>query len=185
MRRATNTAALTLALCALALPACQSQRARVAPPSTAARDEAMLGQIAALAGEWEMADEDGTPTLASTFNVTSAGSAVREIMFPGEPHEMTNLYHMDGPNLVVTHYCATGNQPRMIATEARTSDEGTVYQFDFDSVSNLRDEHTHYMGNMTLTLLNDGNIREDWRAYDREGKLTEPTTFEMHRKPKW
>ena len=33
----------------------------------------------------------------------------------GTPMEMVTLYHMDGAELVATHYCAMGNQPRMRA----------------------------------------------------------------------
>ncbi len=95
--------------------------------------------------------------------------------------EMTNLYHMDGPFLVCTHYCAAGNQPRMIATHAEKTDMGTVFHFEFDSVSNLRASHDHYMGNMTLTIFEDGRLKEDWRSYDRKGELTEPTSFTLER----
>ena len=103
-------------------------------------------------------------------------------MFPGDPHEMTNLYHMDGTHLVITHYCAAGNQPRMVATSARQTDAGTVFHFDIDSVSNLRESHNEYMGNMTLTILKDGGLRQEWRSYQRDGKLSDPTTFELSRK---
>ncbi len=37
-------------------------------------------------------------------------------MYPGMEHEMTNMYTLDGNTLVMTHYCAGGNQPRMRAT---------------------------------------------------------------------
>ena len=35
---------------------------------------------------------------------------------------------------------------------------------------------------LTLTILRDGTVREDWQSYDREGELTEPVSFVMHRK---
>ena len=94
---------------------------------------------------------------------------------------MTNLYHMDGSNLVLTHYCAAGNQPRMIASKALDTDEGTAFEFNFDQVSNLRASHDHFMGNMTLTILKSGGMRQDWRSYDRDGNLTDPTTFALSR----
>lgn len=174
-------ALFTIALAALSLTACQSTPTRV--HASGSSDEQMLGHIAALEGEWEMVNDDGTTENGSIFQVSGAGSNVREIMFPGDQHEMTNMYHMDGDRLVVTHYCAGGNQPRMVASEARETDEGTVYEFDFDSVSNLRPEHEHYMGQMTLTILRDGTIREDWRSFDSEGHLSDPVVFELRRKP--
>ena len=114
--------------------------------------------------------------------MTAGGSAVREIMFPGDAQEMTNLYHMDGGDLVITHYCAAGNQPRMVASKAVETDDATVFRFELESVSNLRESHDHYMGDMTLTILKAGGLRQDWRSYDREGNLTDPMTFMLSRK---
>lgn len=171
------------ALTALTLAAgCRSTTPTIHSDAVAAQDASLLGEISKLAGEWEMTDETGKKFPASNFALTSAGSAVREIMFPGEDHEMTNLYHMDGGVLVCTHYCAAGNQPRMVATHSTKTDEGTAFLFQLDSVSNLRASHDHFMGNLTLTLLEDGRLREEWRSYDRDGKLTEPTTFSLTRK---
>ncbi len=174
----------TLAVLAVVAAAagCRSASPSVHPDTVADQDPALLGAISKLAGEWEMTGEDGTKQVASRFAVTAAGSAVREIMFPGHDHEMTNLYHMDGGALVCTHYCAAGNQPRMVARKASKTDEGTAFLFEFESVTNLRESHDHYMGNMTLTILSDGSLRQDWRSYDRDGNLTDPVTFMYTRK---
>ncbi len=173
---------LTLTTTILFVTGCQSIAPTVHPESVSKLDAEMLGEISKLAGDWEMTDENGEKILGTTFAVTSGGSAVREIMMPGHAYEMTNLYHMDGDVLVCTHYCAAGNQPRMVATHSKRTDEGTVFTFEFESVSNLRESHDHYMGNMTLTILEDGHIREDWRSYDRDGNLTPPATFELDRR---
>ena len=139
--------------------------------------DAMLARIAQLAGEWEMTDESGVTHHAATFSVT----AVREIMFPGSEMEMTNLYHMAGSELVITHYCAAGNQPRMVASEAAETEDGTTFSFELDRVSNLREGHDHYMGDMKLLILDSGGVRVDWRSYDRAGNLTDPITFVLTR----
>ena len=161
---------------------CHSTAPTVHPDTVAELEPSLIGELRQLEGDWEITDENGERVVASRFSITSGGSAVREIMWPGHPHEMTNLYHMDGEHLVCTHYCAAGNQPRMVATHAERSEEGLVFHFDYESVTNLRESHQYYMGNMTLTILENGQVREDWRAYDREGQLTEPTTFLLERK---
>jgi hypothetical protein len=178
MHHLTKAALVTAA--ALAVVGCESTPTRTAV--SADHEAAMFNPIAQLAGDWTMQSPEGETFVASRFSQTANNSAVREIMFPGDAHEMTNLYHMDGNDLVITHYCAAGNQPRMVASRAKQTAEGTVYYFDLDSVSNLRPEHDHYMGNMTLTILNDGTLREDWRSYQRDGSLSDPTTFVMTRK---
>jgi hypothetical protein len=38
------------------------------------------------------------------------------------------------------------------------------------------------MGQMTMTLCNNGTVRQDWRSYDREGALGEPVIFELRRR---
>ena len=57
--------------------------------------------------------------LVARYAVTAAGSAVVETVFPGTEHEMVTVYHADGSDLVLTHYCMEGNQPRMRAKAAR------------------------------------------------------------------
>jgi hypothetical protein len=103
-------------------------------------------------------------------------------MFPGEPHEMTNLYHMDGTDVVCTHYCAAGNQPRMVASGLTHTPEGPAMEFKFDSVSNLRETHDHYMGSLRLVMLDENTIRQEWTSLDREGNPVLPATvFELTR----
>src|SRR4051794_3675893 len=68
--------------------------------------------LKSLEGTWEKTGPDGKPTAVS-FHTSAAGSVVIETMFAGSQHEMMNAYHMDGDNLIVTHYCAQGVQPRM------------------------------------------------------------------------
>lgn len=148
------------------------------PPATPAQKTQLFDQVAKLAGTWEMKDEKGQTQTASVFAVTAGGSAVREIMFPGGHHEMTNLYHMDGPTLVLTHYCAAGNQPRM---RAAAGDKPHTLDFKFDSVTDLHDANDHYMGQMSLTLVDNDHIKQEWYSFVG-GKLEGPTTFEMTRK---
>src|SRR2546421_11290186 len=108
-------AALSL-VALIALAGCASTAApHAATPATDAQRAALLDRVKQLQGTWEMTDDKGKNQVASVFAVSSNGSVVREIMFPGGPHEMTNVYHMDGPTMVMTHYCAMGNQPRLRA----------------------------------------------------------------------
>ncbi len=134
-------------------------------------------RLKALQGDWEMADpQTGKNELASSFRVTSAGSAVREIMFPGSPHEMTNVYHMDGDSLIATHYCAAGNQPRMRCTHI----DGNVYSFVFIDITNLSSVDVEHMADLTMTLQDNDHLREDWSSR-KDGVKTEHANFELTR----
>ena len=70
-----------------------------------------------LVGTWVQADEEGKPTdtVVSVIKLTAGGSAIHETIFPGQPQEMISVYTVEGDDLVLTHYCAAGNQPRMAA----------------------------------------------------------------------
>ena len=110
-----------------------------------------------LAGTWLAADKDGKPTdqVMSIIKVTAGGSAVHETLFPGQPHEMVSVYTADGPDLIMTHYCVLGNQPRMKA-EANSPPNQIV--FHFAGGTNLNPAKDKHMHDATLTIVGDGRI---------------------------
>jgi hypothetical protein len=110
-----------------------------------------------LAGTWLAADQDGKPTdqVVSIIKVTAGGSAVHETLFPGQPHEMVSIYTVDGPDLVMTHYCVLGNQPRMKADPKSPANQ---IRFQFAGGSNLDPKKDKHMHAATLTIVDDGHI---------------------------
>ena len=156
-----------------------AQAAPAAAPS-------MLDAIKKLEGTWMTKGPDGTDIVASVYQVTASGSAVREIMFPGSSHEMTNMYHLDriGKDhahevMMVTHYCAVGNQPRMQCV--KESAPG-VFVFEFRDVTNLRADDEGYMGALTLTITDADHAVQEWTHY-KDGKVHgEKARFELTRK---
>jgi hypothetical protein len=116
-----------------------------------------LERLKKLAGTWVEADKDGRPTdkVVSVIRVTAAGSAVHETIFPGQPMEMVSVYHLDKGELVMTHYCALGNQPRM---KADTKSAPNQIRWLFAGGTNLdpaKDMHRH---EGTLTFVDDDHI---------------------------
>ncbi len=132
------------------------------PP--AAPTNAGLEKMKALVGTWVTADKDGNPTeeVASVVKLTAGGSAIHETLFPGQPHEMVSIYTADGPDLVMTHYCMLGNQPRMKA-EAKSAANQIV--FKFAGGSNLDPKKDKHMHGATLTIVDADHIElvgEGW-----------------------
>ena len=171
-----------LSLAVLLLVGCASNEpghasVRIAPPTPDADRAALLDRVKSLEGTWESKGPEGTH-VSSVFAVTSNGSAVRELMLPGTPQEMTNMYTMEGPTLVMTHYCAMGNQPHM---RAKAEPHSKTIHFDSDGVSNLQKDHAGYMGSMALTIIDNDHIKADW-SYNQEGQEPATSTFEMTRK---
>jgi hypothetical protein len=110
-----------------------------------------------LVGTWLAADKDGKPTeqVVSIIKVTAGGSAVHETLFPGQPHEMVSMYTVDGPDLVMTHYCVLGNQPRM---KADPKSPAKQICFQFAGGSNLDPKKDKHMHAATLTLVDDDHL---------------------------
>ena len=116
-----------------------------------------LERLKKLAGTWVAAGEDGKPTdqVVSVIRVTAGGSAVHETLFPGQPHEMVSVYHRDGQDLVMTHYCALGNQPRMKADPKSPPNQ---LHFQFAGGTNLDPAKDMHMHEGTITFVDDDHI---------------------------
>lgn len=172
-------------LIALAPRSVQPEAAAIAPVAQDAERKAEVMQLlGSLQGTWRMVQDDGTLSEAfSVFATSSAGSVVREIMAVGEPHEMTNLYHMDGNRVVCTHYCAVGNQPRMVADGLEQTDEGPSLDFKVDSVSNFTEGQNHYMGGLKLVFVDDQTVHQVWTTFNAAGAVDHQMTFVLKRDP--
>jgi hypothetical protein len=110
-----------------------------------------------LEGTWLAADEYGKPTaqVVSIIKVTAGGSVVHETLFPGQSEEMVSVYTVDGPDLVMTHYCVLGNQPRLKADPKSPANQ---IRFEFAGGSNLDPAKDKHMHSVTLTIVDDGHI---------------------------
>ncbi len=126
-------------------------------------------------GVWEGESRDGHP-LQVTFKVVSGGSAVMSEIL-GD-HEMISMFNLDGADrLILTHYCAAGNQPRMQASVSR---DGKTIIFNFVSATNLESPDAGHMQRMVLTLLDDNHHTEDWTFIDHGKERKE--FFDLRRK---
>ena len=100
-------------------PALAADKPCCSGPKTSAEAKspgAAFERFKRLVGEWEAADaksESQKGKIQSRFHLTAGGSAVVETVFPGEEMEMVTVYHRDGDQLMLTHFCHLGNQPRM------------------------------------------------------------------------
>lgn len=135
-----------------------------------------------LAGDWVQVGEDGKPTdkLISSIRVTSAGSAVQETLFPGSDHEMVTMYHLDGADLVLTHYCALGNQPRMRAEPGK--DVNRIV-FKFIGGTNLKSSDAQHMDQVAFTIAGRDRFKSEWVSC-KDGKPCHQVSFDLVRKSK-
>lgn len=134
-------------------------------PLPAAASNAGFEKMKTLVGTWVKADEDGKPTddVVSVIKLTAGGSAIQETLFPGQPLEMVSMYTVDGSDLVMTHYCVIGNQPRMRAAAKTVGDQ---LKFDFDGGANLDPQKDKHMHAATLKFSDEDHIEIDGTAWE-------------------
>lgn len=142
------------------------------PPSKA---QPALDQLKTLQGEWVWAEGENKGKLVAVYTVSSGGTAVVESLFPGTDHGMVTVYHLDGDKLMMTHYCAVGNQPRMHAEPATDK-----LVFTCTGGSNMESEDDGHMHAMTLTFVDSDHVKAEWTWQDKGKGGTE--TFNYERK---
>jgi len=113
-----------------------------------------------------------------TYKLTGGGSALIETQFPGEAHEMVSVYHLDGDDLRMTHYCAAGNQPRVKLDRAHSTPEHLI--FVFDGGTNLDPQKDMHIHGVKITFHKNGKVDSAWEGY-QGGKSAGTTTFALSR----
>jgi hypothetical protein len=133
-------------------------------------------QLKSLTGSWEGKNSMGEPVEVS-YRVTSGGSAlISEIMGHGE--DMISMFHLDGANrLILTHYCAVGNQPRM---RASASPDGKSITFNFLDATNLDNPQSGHMDHVVIAMLDSNHHTEEWTFTDHGKEMKE--VFDLKRK---
>ncbi len=131
-----------------------------------------------LAGAWE-----GTSNMPKEgekvrveYRLSSAGSSVVETLFPGTAHEMISVYYDNKGHLVMTHYCALRNQPRL---KLQNADAKNLY-FIFaggDNIDPMKDAHMHAL---TISFIDKDHIVQKWTLFV-DGKEKETSIFELSR----
>src|SRR5262245_25249052 len=144
--------------------------------SAADESTARFDKLKALAGDWTMAGGDGS--VAVSYRVTGAGSAVVETIFPGTAHEMVTMYTLNKGDIVLTHYCSMANQPRMRSTKGGSA-SSIAFKFDGgDNVVVAKDIHMH---DMEMTFVDADHVKAAWHLYGG-GKESEVKSFDLVRK---
>jgi len=136
--------------------------------------KASFENLKALAGQWDAKDPSGKQQTI-TWKVVSGGSVLMESM---QEESMVTMYHVDNNRLLLTHYCAAQNQPRMQAT---VSDDGKTFTFDFIDATNLASPNDGHMRKLVLTIQDKDHFTEQW-FFAQKGKAEDHGVFQLTRK---
>jgi len=135
-----------------------------ATPARAEEKGSQFEALKKLAGEWTAKANHAGMEQETTivYKLTAGGSVVEEIEFGGTEHEMVTMYHQSGDDLVLTHYCMLGNQPRMKAAAGKAENK---IVFEFDGGGNIKPEKDMHMHNMTLEIIDPDHIKATWTLF--------------------
>lgn len=167
-----------LALCPLFLvAACASTHNSIGDASIA---KSQFELLRSLEGNWTaVMESDGKKQESETqFHVTGAGSAIAETIGKGTDHEMISMYHVDGGHLMHTHYCALGNQPRMLAKAGDAKDE---IAFEFLDATNMPSPKAVHMHQMRIVVHDSNHVEEWWQGF-KDGVMMHEGHFVLTRK---
>ena len=169
-----NRTILRALVLSCAVPAWSAAQGTVQPAASA------FERLKALEGEWIDAEGAfGTKgAVAASYKVTGGGTAVLETFPVGTPGEMVTVYHTDGNDLILTHYCSAGNQPRM---RAKTFD-GRTLSFEFEGGTNIDPKVTSHMHSVTIEFLGPNEIRATWQNWSKGGPDSDRGVFKVVRK---
>ena len=140
--------------------------------------QAGFDRLKTLVGEWQGAIASGQ-TAAASYRLVSNGSALEETLQVGKEETMITMYHLDRDRLMVTHYCAAGNQPRMVMTPDPNTPN--VFAFKFLDVTNLSSEQSGHMRDLVVTLIDKDHFTQQW-VWREKGKDDKMELFKWTRK---
>ncbi|HEX8817334.1 MAG TPA: hypothetical protein VF753_17705 [Terriglobales bacterium] len=133
-------------------------------------------QLKTLTGTWEGKTSQGMPVTV-IFRETSGGSAILSEITGHE--DMITMFHLDGSRLMMTHYCAAGNQPRMAGA---LSPDGKTISFNFVDATNVSPAQPGHMEHLTVAMLDPDHHTETWE-FAVNGGQKKMEVFDLKRKP--
>jgi hypothetical protein len=131
---------------------------------------AAFARLKTLAGDWQAETPAGKVQVR--YELIAGGSALVERESGEKMPAMMTVYHLDGSRLLLTHYCAAGNQPRMQATSFNSA-TGEL-RFQFLDATNLASRGAGHMHNAKFRLIDHDHFNAEWEFYENgERKLAE------------
>jgi len=114
-----------------------------------------------LAGDWRgtfqwTGGRNDSGSMNATYYVTGNGSAVVENLINESTPVMTSVYHLDGRDLRMTHFCGAQNQPRLKAHRIDL-DHGAI-DFGFVDATNLRSPNAPHVHGLEIRLIDTNHL---------------------------
>lgn len=164
----------SVGLAANAQPEAAPQPAPTAQAGAAnAPDKTPWQTLSQLGGSWRLAAPSSAAEKAFRIDIRpiSKASALVEIFGTRGSITTETVYHRDGQNIMATHYCAQGNQPRLLLTPV--SQPGAL-SFKFHDITNLNNKADSHLIRIDFKIIDDNQL-ERRETYTQNGIVEEST----------
>ncbi len=137
------------------------------------RNVAVFNQLCALTGNWKRNDTAKNEFVE--FRMTAGNTVlVENWTWPDRNIEAMTLYHFNGNQLMATHYCPIGNQPRLIF---QPTDDKLKYVFRFNSATNLTAQTADHCIEFWIKINDIGSFTRSETYTDKGGLDTQEARY--------
>lgn len=179
----TTTTTLLLTLTLLLGAGLNNRNAEIQTGLTAEQAAAAFEQLKKLVGTWEAVIDEEGGKMIDTYELIAKDSVLMHTTeFPDQPSmTMVTMYHLDGDDLILKHYCVAQNQPEMKAT--KISDDFRSIVFTYTGGTNMKSRDVGHMDEAHITFKDKEHYAANWKWY-ADGDFQEGHKFEFTRKEK-
>jgi len=134
--------------------------------------------LANLGGAWRIAVPRTAAEKAFRIRMRPISRTTALLETFGNPAGVTTetVYHRAGGNIMATHYCAQGNQPRLLLSSTSTPSR---LSFNFHDITNLGTKADSHLVKIEFNVIDDDHL-ERRETYTQNG-IDEETTLRLKR----
>jgi hypothetical protein len=171
---------LLIVLVVVASVAWADQSPSTQPSKPDAKTQAAFENYKKLAGQWRGKSTKGWDELLD-IKIIAGGTCVletSEFAHGKDPQNaMATVYHLDGTNLMLTHYCMAKNQPRLRATQIDETGKNII--FEFLDGTGMASRDVGHMDKVKVRFVDDDHFKSQWTFYAKgKEQWMEEVTYE-------
>ena len=149
--------------------------------ATTASAQTPFAALHQLIGDWDAHFPSGSVVHVNNRVISSDSAIVESYSIIGDKRpnaDTLTIYHPDGADLIATHYCGQGNQPRLRLDPASTP---TDLRFTFKDATNLASPAASHLTRLRIQII-DANHYDKTETYTENGK-DDTTVYHFVRLP--